>query len=92
MAELADAYGSGPYDFIVRVRVPFSALIKELLFRLSLIRYSEKFGVPKAAIKYQVKRQYIYRWKKRFDGSLDSLSYRSKKPHSHPKQHTSEGT
>lgn len=57
-------------------------------FRLSLIRYSEKHGVSKAAIRYHVNRQYIYRWKNRYDGSWDSLRNLSRRPHSHPNQHT----
>ena len=67
-----------------------STITQDLLFRLSLIRYAEKHGVTKAAVKYHINRQYIYRWKKRFDGSLDSLRYLSRKPHSHPNQHTQE--
>ena len=61
-----------------------ATITQDLLFRLSLIRYAEKHGVTKAAVKYHVNRQYIYRWKKRFDGSPDSLRYLSRRPHSHP--------
>ena len=57
-------------------------------YRQSLIRYAEKYGVTKAAIRYRTNRQYIYRWKKRYDGTLQSLADRSHRPHSHPKQHT----
>ena len=57
-------------------------------FRLSLIQYAQKHGVTKAAIRYRVNRQYIYRWKNRYDGSWDSLRNRSRRPHTHPRQHT----
>ena len=57
-------------------------------YRQSLILYAEKFGVTKAARKYKVNRQYIYRWKKRYDGTLGSLHDRSHRPHSHPNRHT----
>ena len=67
-----------------------ATITQDLLFRLSLIRYAEKYGVTKAAVKYHVNRQYIYRWKKRFDGSPDSLRYLSRRPHSHPNQHNSD--
>jgi len=67
-----------------------ATITQDMRFRLSLINYAAKFGVTKAAIKYQVNRQYIYRWKKRFDGSWDSLRYRSRRPHYHPNQHTPE--
>ena len=32
--------------------------------------------------------QYIYRWKRRYDGSIESLRERSRRPHHHPNQHT----
>lgn len=65
-----------------------SSITQDMNFRLSLIKYAEKHGVTKAAIKYRTNRQYIYRWKRRYDGSLDSLRYRSRRPHHHPNQHT----
>ena len=57
-------------------------------FRYSLMKYVEKFGVAKACRKYNKCRSYIYFWKARFDGSIESLAYHSRKPHSHPNQHT----
>ena len=57
-------------------------------FRLALIKYAEKHGVAKAAIKYKTNRQYIYRWKQRYNGTIESLRDLSKKPHHHPNQHT----
>lgn len=67
-----------------------ATITQDMRFRLSLIRYAEKYGVTKAAIRYRVNRQYIYRWKKCFDGSMESLGYRSRRPHSHPNQHSPE--
>ena len=61
---------------------------QDMRFRLSLIQYADKFGVTKAAIKYKTNRQYIYRWKRRFDGSIESLRDRSRRPLLHPNQHT----
>ena len=57
-------------------------------YRQSLILYAQKHGVTKAAIKYQTNRQYIYRWKNRYDGTLLSLADRSHRPKHHPNQHT----
>ena len=65
-----------------------ATITQDMRFRLSLIRYSEKHGVSKAVIRYHVNRQYIYRWKNRYDGSWDSLRNLSRRPHSHPNQHT----
>ena len=52
-------------------------ITQDIRYRLSLIKYAEKYGVTKAAIKYKTNRQYIYRWKRRYDGSIESLRDRS---------------
>lgn len=65
-----------------------SSITQDMRFRLALIKYAEKYGVTNAAIKYQTNRQYIYRWKLRYDGTIESLRYRSRRPHHHPNQHT----
>lgn len=65
-----------------------TTITQDMRFRLSLIQYAEKFGVTKAAMKYKTNRQYIYRWKRRYDGSIQSLQDRSRRPHHHPNQHT----
>lgn len=67
-----------------------NTITQKMLFRQSMIKYSEKKGVTKAAIKYNVSRQYIYRWKRRYDGTLQSLADRSHRPLHHPNQHTEE--
>ena len=59
-------------------------------YRQSLINYARKNGVSKAAVRYHTNRQYIYRWMKRYDGTLQSLEDRSRRPHSHPNQHQPE--
>lgn len=63
---------------------------QDMRFRKSLLEYAEKHGVTKAAVKYKTNRQYVYRWKNRYDGTWDSLKDRSHKPYSHPNQHTEE--
>jgi transposase len=65
-------------------------ITQTMLFRQSLIKYSLKNGVTKAAIKYDVSRQYVYRWKRRYDGTIQSLSNHSHRPISHPNQHSPE--
>ena len=67
-----------------------ASITQDMRYRLSLIKYAEKYGVTKAAIKYKTNRQYIYRWKRRYDGSIESLRDLSRRPHYHPNQHTSE--
>lgn len=67
-----------------------NTITQTMLFRQSLIKYSYKYGVTKAAICYKTNRQYIYRWRKRYDGTLQSLADKSHRPKSHPNQHTEE--
>lgn len=67
-----------------------NTITQDMRYRLSLIKYAEKHGVSDAARKYHTNRQYIYRWKRRYDGSIESLRCRSRRPHHHPAQHTTE--
>ena len=59
-------------------------------YRQSLILYAKKHGVTAAAKRYRTYRQYIYRWMKRYDGTLKSLEDRSHRPYSHANQHRPE--
>ena len=65
-------------------------ITQTMRFRQAVIEYSNKHGVTAAAIRYHLNRQYIYRWRNRYDGTLQSLADRSHRPHSHPNQHTAE--
>ena len=56
-------------------------ITQTMKFRQALIEYSLKYGVTKAAIRYKTNRQYIYRRRKRYDGTLQSLADKSHKPH-----------
>jgi len=67
-----------------------NTITQDMRFRQALIEYSLKYGVTKAAIRYKTNRQYIYRWRKRYDGSLQSLAEKSHRPHHHPNEHTAE--
>ena len=65
-----------------------NSVTQDMRFRQSLLKYSQKYGVTKAAIKYKTNRQYIYRWLRRYDGTIDSLREKSRRPHHHPNQRT----
>lgn len=65
-----------------------NTVTQTMRFRQSLLNYAEKHGVTKAAIKYNVNRQYIYRRKRRYNGDIQSLANKSHRPHQHPNQHT----
>ena len=63
-------------------------ITQDMVFKQVVIEYSLKHGVTKAAIRYKTSRQNIYRWKKKYDGSVRSLADGSHRPNSHPNQHT----
>lgn len=52
------------------------------------MKFTEKYGVSRASRKYNKSRSYIYFWKARWDGTPQSLACQSRRPHSHPNQHT----
>lgn len=65
-----------------------NSVTQDMAYRQSLMKYAEKFGVGRASRKYNRTRSYIYFWKARWDGTAESLACRSRRPHSHPNQHT----
>ena len=65
-----------------------NSITQEMKYRQSLICYAEKYGVSRASRKYNRSRSFIYFWKARYNSTIESLADRSKRPHSHPKQHT----
>ena len=67
-----------------------NSITQKLKYKQSVIKFSYKYGVTKAAIKFEESRRTIYRWRKRYDGTLESLKDKSRRPHSHPNQHTEE--
>ena len=67
-----------------------SKITQDMRFKQVVIEYSLKYGVTKAAIRYKTSRQNIYRWRQKYDGTVQSLADRSHRPRSHPKQHTAD--
>ena len=67
-----------------------NSITQDMKYRQSLLTYAQKYGVSRASRKYNKSRSYIYFWRGRYDGSLQSLACRSRRPHSHPNQHTQE--
>ena len=65
-------------------------ITQRLKYKESVVKFSYKYGVTKTAIKYGECKRTIYRWRKKYDGSLESLKDKSRKPHYHPNQHTKE--
>ena len=67
-----------------------ASITQDMKYRQSLMKYAETYGVSRASRKYNKSRSYIYFWKERWDGSVESLACQSRRPHSHPNQHTEE--
>jgi transposase len=59
-------------------------------FRQAVVKYFLKNGVSKTMELYDVSRATVYRWRKKYDGTLKSLEDGSHRPHHHPKEHTAE--
>ena len=67
-----------------------NSITQDIKFKQSVIKYSQKNGVTAASLVYKVPRKTIYRWRERYDGTLESLVNKSRKPHRSPKAHTRE--
>lgn len=65
-------------------------ITEEMKWLQSIVKLAKKEGVTKTARKFRVNRQYVYRWLKRYDGTVRSLANKSTKPKHHPKEHTEE--
>lgn len=66
------------------------SITQNMRYLQSLMGYAQRYGVSAASRKYNRSRSFIYFWRKRWDGSMDSLQYQSRRPHAHPNQHTEE--
>ena len=64
------------------------SITQKMKYKQSVVKFSYKYGVQKAAKKFNEWPKTIYRWRERYDGSLESLRDKSRRPHYHPNQHT----
>ena len=67
-----------------------NSITQDILFKQSVFEYSLKHGVTEAAKRYKQHRKTIYRWREKYDGTKKSLVNKSRRPHRHPNQHTTE--
>lgn len=65
-------------------------ITQEARFRQVAIKYAQRKGVTEASIRYKVSRMSIYRWIKRYDGSIESLKEHTHRPKHHPAEQTEE--
>ena len=61
---------------------------KKAKAKVKIVLYANKHGVGAASIKYKEHPSNIKRWRKQYDGDWRSLMNKSRRPHSHPRQHT----
>lgn len=65
-------------------------ITQEAYFRQRVLKYAEEHGVTAAANRYRLSRKTVHKWKKRYDGTLESLKDRPRTPHHFPRQQTAE--
>lgn len=66
-------------------------ITEELRYRQKAVAFAIKHNnKAEAARRYHTRRQQIIRWCQRYDGTLDSLRPKSRRPHHHPNAHTAE--
>ncbi len=63
-------------------------ITEEMRYRQRLCEYALKKGVTKAARKYQVNRMFVYRQLKKYDGTVQSLCFKSRRPRNSPNKHS----
>ena len=81
-----------PHPTYQKGATPFmsNSITQDMKYRQALMKYAEKYGVSRASRKYNKGRSYIYFWRSRWNGTVESLGCQSRRPHSHPRQHTEE--
>lgn len=68
-----------------------TSIPEEIRLCQRIIEYAIKHNNnAKAAIRYHTSRQQVKRWRDRYDGTIQSLLPKSRRPKSHPNQHTQE--
>ena len=63
------------------------SITEEMKFRQKVVEYAIKYNNnAKAARRYDPSRQQVQRQRKKYDGTVESLTNQSGRPHSHPNQ------
>jgi transposase len=52
----------------------------EVAFRQRMVNYAQTHSVTETAIRYKCSRKTVYKWKKRWDGTKESLQEHSRRP------------
>lgn len=65
-------------------------ITQEAYERQRMLKYLEKHSVTETAIRYHVSRKTVWKWRKRYDNTLESLKDRSRRPHRSPRKQSEE--
>ena len=65
-------------------------ITQEAHFRQRVLRYAAEHGVSASANRHRLSRKTVHKWKKRYDGTLESLKDRPRTPHHFPRKQTAE--
>lgn len=64
------------------------SITEEMKFRQRVVEYAiKKNNNADAARRYGTSRQQVQRWRKKYDGTVQSLANKSRRPQSHPNEH-----
>lgn len=64
-------------------------ITEKMRFCKRIVEYAIKYNNnAKVARRYHTSRQQVQRWRKKYDGTLQSLANKSRRPKSHPNQHS----
>lgn len=63
-------------------------ITQEAYFRQRVLKYAAEHGVTASANRYRISRKTVHKWKKRYDGTVESLKDQPRRPHHFPKQQT----
>ena len=61
-------------------------ITQEAYFRQRVLKYAAEHGVTASANRHRLSRKTVHKWKKRYDGTLESLKDRPRTPHHFPKR------
>lgn len=65
-------------------------ITQEAQARQRMLKYLEKHRVIETAIRYHVSRKTVWKWRKRYDGTLESLKEQSRRPKHSPRKQSEE--
>lgn len=63
-------------------------IAQDAYYRQRVVKYAQRQGVEAAANYYKVSRKSVWKWRKRYDGTVESVYERSRRPKHSPRKQT----